>query len=241
LEKSSFLKKLSKDKGRSIDNESFNNILKIKNSINESRTNFSDYYITSSMITKYWLLGFIEGDGSFFFTNTRPIFSITQKDKIILEAISKFLENIALNPIHDNLVIPGKPSCIFSFSNAHQIKITLTDTLFQYIFPFFNELTFLTRKGVDFKIWSLGLFLIVYGYHYLLEGKTLLDNLSNNINTKRYFVEQEEILSLPLWEREVQALLNNKPPFKILSGKSHFIIAKEFARFAAQRRKKEVD
>lgn len=68
-----------------------------------------------------------------------------------MEAISKFLENVKLNPICKNLFIPGKPCGIITKSKAYTLKITNTDILFQYLYPFFNELTFLTRKGVDFK------------------------------------------------------------------------------------------
>ena len=58
------------------------------------------------MISKYWLLGFVLfflcnkkklGGGSFHFTNNRAIFSITQKDRQVLDAISIFLQNIPID------------------------------------------------------------------------------------------------------------------------------------------------
>jgi hypothetical protein len=33
--------------------------------MNKLRTNYEGYLITYNMISKYWLLGFVEGDGSF--------------------------------------------------------------------------------------------------------------------------------------------------------------------------------
>ena len=160
------LKKVAKEKGYKIDKVIYNNILKLKNRMNNLRTSYDAYNLTKDMVNKYWLLGFVEGDGSFYFTNSKAVFSITQKDKKVLEAIATFLQNIKISPIYSDLVVPSKPNCtIIEKSKAYQLLITDTDVLFQYIFPFFNKFTFLSRKGIDFKIWSLGLFLIIQGYH----------------------------------------------------------------------------
>jgi hypothetical protein len=139
----------------SITPETFDKIVKIKESMNNNRTDFNGYNISYSSISKYWLLGFVEGDGSFHFTNNRAIFSITQKDRQVLEAISLFLQEIPRSPIFNGLFISPKPNCIISGKNdntAYQLSITDTDVLFQYIFPLFKDLPFLSRKGVDFKI-----------------------------------------------------------------------------------------
>ena len=134
--------------------------------MNNIRSDYEGYIISSQFINKNWLVGFVEGDGSFYFTNSKAVFSITQKDKKVLEAIATFLQNIKISPIYSDLVVPSKPKCsINGKSKAYLLLITDTDVLFQYIFPFFNKLTFLSRKGIDFKIWSLGLFLIIQGYH----------------------------------------------------------------------------
>lgn len=169
--------------------ETFNKIEKIKESMNSNRTNFYGYNISDSPISKYWLLGFVEGDGSFHFTNNRAVFSITQKDRQILEAISLFLKNIPRAPIFNGLFICPQPNCIITGKNnntAYQLSVTDTDVLFQYIFPFFKDLPFLSRKGVDFKILSLGLFLIILGYSKIPTGKAILLKLANNMNSKRY-------------------------------------------------------
>ena len=127
--------------------------------MNSLRISYEGYILTSDMINKYWLIGFVEGDGSFYINNSKVVFSITQKDKQVLEAIATFLQNIKISPIYSDFFVPSKPKCIISSkSKAYQLLITDTDVLFQYIFPFFNKFTFLSRKGIDFKIRSLGLF-----------------------------------------------------------------------------------
>jgi LAGLIDADG endonuclease/Cytochrome b/b6/petB len=226
--KAIILKFNSKKNNRSIDNITFKKILDIKNNMNNLRTNFDNYIITDNMISKYWLLGFVEGDGTFHFSNTSAIFGISQKDKKILEVISNFIENINLSPIYDNLIIPNKPNCIIKNNKgSYQLVITDIDVLFQYIYPFFKELGFYSRKGIDFKFWSLGLFLIVCGYYCLPKGKEFLIKLSNNMNSKRYFSNIFDIFDI----EEIENIFNSNPPFDIFSGKSHFILAKEFALF----------
>lgn len=132
----------------SIATEALNKIVKIKESINSNRTKFYGYNISYSMISSYWLLGFVEGDGSFHFTNNRAIFSITQKDRQVLEAISIFLKNLPRQPIFNGLYVAPQPNCIVGGKNnntAYQLTISDTDVLRSvrgaflrsYIFPFF--------------------------------------------------------------------------------------------------------
>ena len=124
------------------------------------------------------------------------------------------------------MVIPSKSKCIINVkSKAYQLLITDTSILFQYIFPFFNKLTFLSRKGIEFKIWSFGLFLIIHGYHQTQKGKAILLKLSNNMNLKRYFSNVIDFLDI----EEIQSLFEIKPIFDIHSGKNHFTLAKDFA------------
>ena len=80
--------------------------------MNSLRTNYEGYTLTSDMVNKYWLLGFVEGDNSFHFTISKARFSIYQKDKQVLEAIATFLQNINISPSYNNLFVPGKPKCI---------------------------------------------------------------------------------------------------------------------------------
>lgn len=84
------LKKTATEYSWSINTEIFNKILDIKKNMNDFRTNYDGYIISSYMISKNWLVGFVEGDGTFYFSNSTAVFGITQKDKQVLEAISIF-------------------------------------------------------------------------------------------------------------------------------------------------------
>ena len=88
-----------------------------------------------------------------------------------------------------------------------------------------KDLPFLSRKGVDFKIWSVGLFLIILGYTRIPTGSAILLKLANNMNSKRYFSNIIDILDIA----ELNDLFEIEPPFNIFSKKSHFTLAKEYA------------
>ena len=224
--KAIMLKKLEQVNIRSLSVDTFNQIVEIKKGINTLRTNYENYIISSDMITKNWLIGFIEGDGTFYFSNSNVVFGITQKDKKILEAIADFIQNIPLSPPFNNLIVPGKPNCIIKNNpNSYQLIITNKDILFQYIYPYFIEASFYSRKSIDFAIWSLVLYLFIFGYHNLPLGKEVLLKLSNNMNSNRYFSDLSDLIELD----EINSLLKIEPPFDIYSGKSNFILAKEYS------------
>jgi len=224
--KAILLKQISNENSRSLNIDTFNKIIEIKKSMNDFRTNYDGYTVSSNMVNKNWLIGFVEGDGTFYFTNSTAAFGITQKDKKVLEAISIFLTNLNLNSPYKDLVIPNKPNCIIKNNKvAFQLVITDLDILFQYIYPFFKDLSFYSRKRIDFNIWSLGLFLMIYGYYNLPKGKELLLKLSNNMNSKRYFSNVIDFIDI----KEIESLFDIDPPYNIHTGKSHFILAKEYA------------
>lgn len=222
--KAILLKIESQKSNRSLSISTLEAINEIKNGMNSLRTNYDGYILTNEMVTKNWLVGFVEGDGSFCFSNSSVYFLITQKDKKILEAISCFLQNIPLSPPYSDLFVPNKPKCTITESQtAYQLSISDKDVLFQYVLPFFQNLNFYSRKKIDFIIWSVGLYLFIYGYTNLAEGRALLLKLSNNMNTKRYFSDLSDFLDV----QEITELFKINPPFDIHSGKSHFILAKE--------------
>lgn len=215
----------------SLTEDNFKQFSDIKYNMNSNRTEFNNYNLKKEMISKYWLVGFVEGDGSFYFSNGNAVFSLTQKDKKILEVIAEYLKNIPLSPPAlppcKNLFKPSKPHCAIASKNnnsAYQLDIQDKDVLFQYIFPFFKDLQFYTRKSVDFSIWSLGLHIFIHGYNHVSKGKELLLKLTNNMNSKRYFTDLSELLDT----QEIKELFSIEPPFDIYSGKSHFLLSKEF-------------
>jgi hypothetical protein len=66
---------------------------------------------------------------------------------------------------------------------------------------------------------------MIYGYYTKPKGKELLLNLSNNMNSKRYFSNVIDFIDI----KEIESIFDIDPPFNIHTGKSHFTLAKEYA------------
>ena len=114
---------------------------KIAESMNSKRKDFvmpSDHRI---VITNNWLLGFVEGDGSFFYTrgNKSLGFSISQEgNKALMEAIVNFLCNYASEQIKPELLSLNLdeiqiysiviPSPLRGRATVYNIKITRRGT-----------------------------------------------------------------------------------------------------------------
>ena len=79
-------------------NEVLQEISEIKGSMNSKRTKYEEPLTHKIHITDNWILGFIEGDGSFSITKKDFIltFSISQKGNLpLMEAIQSYLLNIS--------------------------------------------------------------------------------------------------------------------------------------------------
>jgi LAGLIDADG endonuclease len=105
-------------------------------------------------INNYWLLGFIEGEGTFGIKNLVPYFQVCQHNRSIftLKAISSFLSK--LPKIHKETIYNNTPSTslfINKKSNVSSITINDIDILYDYIVPFLESLSFQSRKSIDFS------------------------------------------------------------------------------------------
>ena len=116
-----------------------------------------------------------------------------------MEQIAIYLQNLTLSPTYNDLVVPSKPNCIiYKAENAYLLSITEVEVLPRRIYPFFNSLVFFSRKGKDFKMWSLILYLILCGYHVLAEGKALIVKLTHDIGPMATI---KDILHLKIYNR----------------------------------------
>jgi len=132
-----------------------NDLLSIKNKMNTQRIDFSMPHEIN--ISKSWLLGFIEGDGSFNFwrNDALPVFSIALSDsqEFLLLKIREFLvNNLGLDSyskykIHNSSVISvniqkarnnSKASVSLIIKNIHLLN--------NYLIPYFEGLRFNTKK-----------------------------------------------------------------------------------------------
>ena len=84
--------------------------------MNLKRIDYSNYNQNEFNITPYWLLGFVEAEGTFGIKNLTPYFQVAQngKSKNLMEAIKIYLSKIQL----DNLSTSIKPSLVTNKSTC---------------------------------------------------------------------------------------------------------------------------
>lgn len=164
--------------------EKINGLLK---DFNKKRTTFTMPKDHKINITPYYLLGLIEGEGSFTFANGRIRFSLTMTEtqKPLIEAVKSFIDSLAPYPLNlpDNidysrsLIYYNKASGV---GNAKpSIRIEIGDFYFinKFFTPLLENLQFLTKKREDFNDWNLIKNLMVRGLHLDPEGQNYISAL----------------------------------------------------------------
>jgi LAGLIDADG DNA endonuclease family protein len=171
-------------------------VLSLKNKMNTNRIYFERPMGSEINITKSWLLGFIEGDGSFFLRrdNIVPTFSIelTGVQLPVMLKIKEFLENsLGFDPYS---LYKLKNSSIIAINTAKarnngKSSVSLTikniNVLNNYFIPFFETSKFLTKKGKDFNDFKIISKAVFIGAHRNEGIRSLILKLANTMNNFR--------------------------------------------------------
>ena len=181
-------------------------------------------------VDPFWLLGFIEAEGTFGFKNLSPFFQIGQhvRSLFVLEAIACYLNSIPKG-FHFSLK-SGAPTVNFSLNkktSVSVISIVNIDTLYDYLLFFLLDRSFQTRKGIDFHFWCIVLHLHKLGYFYLQEGRNLAYLISQFINTGRYSTNPNPGKAPNL--ADIKKVLNLNLPVTLTPSMLHVDLAKAFA------------
>ena len=189
-------------------------ILNIKKLMNTGRVNYSLPSNFKFNITWDWLLGFIEGDGSFYIKEFSPVFSIDLifSDQSLLLAIKDFL-NVG------SVIIKNIPKSRLGTNEQPRasFKIYSIDFFYSYFVPKFDSLTFLSKKKLDYLDWSIIVKLKYLGYHTLPEGKELIINLKSRMNNNRLSTNLQN--SLIIDENQIAKVFSLPSPYSIIDGK----------------------
>jgi len=179
-------------------------ILNLKWGMNDKRINFSlpENHVK---ITSNYLLGYIEGDGSFYFNkidNTVHISLVTIKnDRILLEKIKEFL----FNQLDKNSLFLAKNTKLIHINNKSIYKnrkvitileISQIDYICNYLIPYFDNLFFRTKKYLDYLDFKRIAYLIFNGKHLTEKGKSIIVKLADTMNNSRLSTNSKKPLSL---------------------------------------------
>lgn len=164
---------------------------KIGSGMNNLRSDFTLPPFYSARITPYWLLGFVEGEGSFWIRNNYALsFNLGQslKDLVLMEALRDFFNNLGLVMINGQELEGG--AALLNIQKNHgmiYLSINRLDYISCVFIPFFDSLTWRSKKELDYKDWKIILKLRSLGLHYTEEKifKVILSQMNNNRLTTR--------------------------------------------------------
>lgn len=189
----------------------------IKEGMNSKRTDFdmsSIYNKDTIDININWLLGFIEGEGSFFAlrrtpTNFSLVFNLTQlnNNKLLMEAIQEFFNNLAES---SQAGIKGKSFNIGSWRDGKEgsfaylhlenksnkkdiltLHITRIEYLLSIFIPLFDSLSWHSKKYLDYLDWKALLHIKAKGLHYEAVAFEVVDLILGQMNSKRLTTNRE--------------------------------------------------
>lgn len=186
------------------ENSSRNARKNIHSIIESARGNMNTHRIDFNMptssnhfkVTRNWLLGFVEGDGTFFYTlrDKHLVFSITQKgNEALLHAIKDFLINLAGEV---NLPVSVEIESAIKIYTRDKIMIfRISDKYFLefVLIPFFDRLTWHSKKYLDYCDWKVLLELQNLGLHLTSEGKVLINRIISQMNNKRLSLNSQSL------------------------------------------------
>nr|ATI20573.1 LAGLIDADG endonuclease [Ophiognomonia clavigignenti-juglandacearum] len=170
-------------------------ILNIKNHMNKLQVNFKQPDGHEIKITPYWLLGLTEGEGYFSVASKtlRMEFGLglTAGEIEVLKGIQEFL-----------LGLPGQYKITRKDTNVLGLLVSSkakdenskpmarlytykTDYITNVLVPYFDSLTWLSKKELDYRDWKLILRLKNQGKHFMDEGKEVISLIANGMNNNR--------------------------------------------------------
>ena len=218
------IRKTSYIEKRTLNKEELNKILKIKSGMNSKRLQFNVNDLPKRSLSHSRLLGFVEGDGSFYISNMVPTFSIKQHSKNVhfFYEIAEFLNKLPycpeIGPKIDILNTRPTPGIYQDSPNSCNLSIANILQIYNYILPFFKSLRFISKKGIDFELWELAVKLKTLGHTTNSEGKKCFIEITKYIN-KRY-TTNAQVAEAPSIKK-INEILNKPPVFDISSGLSY--------------------
>ena len=211
----------------------------IKKGINTKRVDFKLPLEFKPKITKYWLLGFVEGEGSFFVKKDqyRLTFTLSQSsiDLALMESIRDFLYNL---PEFDSKNMEKSSLRISTAKDTAknkpitQLVITKTDIIKSVIIPFFSSITWRSKKELDFQDWVAIFKLKERGHHHQEEGVKVINLILNQMNNNRLSTSHNAINVSSLGREQlyvdINKLLNGPSNIEIIDGRSFILSLNRF-------------
>lgn len=221
-------------------------VANIKSQMNVNRTDYAlgkDHVIK---VTYNWLLGFIEGEGSFSYSPEKNTFTfiIVQRDNLpLMNAIKDFLSSkLEVDyPNQDTVKDDDAPVTVYSKkadSKGHivnSIVVRRLNYIRTVLIPWLDTLSWQSKKVKDYQDWKALISIIDLGLHYTDEGKKIISRIlaqmnNNRLSTINNWTEEDRTLLLT----DIALLINKGSNYMILDGKTYI---KSLNRFLSTNKK----
>jgi len=183
----------------------------LKKGMNTQRSNFENSESRKFRITPNWLLGFVEGEGSFHILKKDfyPRFSIGQstKDLALMEELKNYFNNLG-----KSLNLPSVGYAVYlSISkdiNMVSLAINQSDFIIKVLIPFFDNLTWHSKKELDYRDWKAILKIRNLGLHYTEKGAKVINLILSQMNNNRLSSKSTTpVIDRSLLQAEIDKLL----------------------------------
>lgn len=220
--------------------EIYSNIIKLKQSMNSNRVNFLLPVDHEIIITDNYLVGLLEGDGSFYLNKqdltVRFSIVITSVNKKVLEKIREHILNLLdehshmlgsttklINIIDKKIKDDNKPISI--------LEISQIDFINNIFIPYLDKIKFRTKKYKDYLDFRTLACLLLEGKYLTEKGKELIIKLGDSMNNNRLSTCLNPVILNETFKSELNNLIKSKSLINIDSeGRAMIISEKKFIR-----------
>lgn len=193
--------------------------------------NMSGKWVPSSInskikITKFWLAGFIDGEGSFSSNKYVPRFKLENHVKE-LELFNKIREFLNIG----NVLITSPKKYKVNSNSTVVLEVNKVKELKEVIIPMMydnnNNIILKTLKSNDFCLWIKLVDIYFKGYHTIEEGKSVFDAIKLYINKYRLttnvsLLANKQRISIPEIENLLYKLYLKDSPYEIKEGVRYY-------------------
>lgn len=197
-------------------------ILSLKESMNKQRKDFT-MPMNHYNISNYWLLGFIEGEGSFYFSasNKSLVFNISQKgNETLMLAIREFLCNLVPSEPQSSTTNDESWVKINSDSRGIFNLIVQRKSYIEFVLiPFLDSLTWHSKKFLDYGDWKAIFYIYKKGLNYLQEGEALIKRILSQMNNNRLSTSKVPKVNRDLIQEDIAKLISKPSNYEIKEGR----------------------
>lgn len=207
-------------------------IIKLKEGMNSQRVDFVLPKDHSVLITGNYLVGLLEGDGSFYLNKydmtARVSLVTTTVNRLVLEKIREFI----LGLLDEHSYMLGSTTKLINISNKKVksgkrpisiLEISQIDFVCNILIPYLDTLEFRTKKYQDYLDFKTIALLILEGKYLTSKGKELIIKLGDSMNNNR--LSTNPIILDDATKSELSILIKSDPLINIDSEGRAIIIS----------------